>query len=357
VWSITLGVPPAEWKEFAPSEGGFTVLLPEKPSQKGQADVKTSDGDKVREVSAGTAGAGVFSVRYYDLADKPINDYLYFNWLKNRLLSDKGGKLARENEVSPAVYPCKEFVVELPNDQLLVRRIYLAQARVFLVTAEGSRSPAAALETQKFFDSFKIKSVPNVPAELVASAVPKESLVPALPVPKKKADPAPVPKADPVPVPKVDPVPVPKVDPAPKPPVEPTVKKDPEPIAQVVKFPLSLEEKAVIDALNRHRLRQKAALLQPTEALCKAARLEAEGFVLKKPAQQTKFGYATVSRMTFPIEGAVSAQQFVDHLVSQKAVRAQLEDEDVQYVGVGIYTGENGMTYYMLILCGGVGKE
>ncbi len=200
-WRLFSGGPAIEWKEFVSAEGGFTVLMPTNPEQQEHDDPKIVTVGKIHEIGTKPVGARTFSVQYYDLADRPINDYLYFSWLKNRLL-EKGGKFRRENEISPSTYPCKEIVVDLADDQILVRRIYLAEARVFLLTAEFPKTPAPTPDAQKFFDSFKITSVPKVerPAPtVVAQAEPKEIPPQPAPAPKKAPEPPPTAKADPPP--------------------------------------------------------------------------------------------------------------------------------------------------------------
>jgi uncharacterized protein YkwD len=394
-WRFMTGEQAADWKPFASTEGGFTVLLPAKAAQKEQADPKIVGANKIREVSAELPAARQFSVQFYDLTDRPINDYLYFSWLKNHLL-DKGGKLAREQEVASGAYPCREITVDLADDQLLIRRIYLAEARVFLVTAVGPKSPIAAPETQKFFESFKITSVPKAklpPPTAVAAANLKEPVPAAAPKkppdppPGAKAEPEPAPKndpppaKDPPPVAKVEPVPMPepkkddpppvaKVDPAPAPKEEPPPvakaepmpmpKKDPPAVAKgdppPVKSPdakvdLNPEERALVDALNRFRKSKKVAELQPLKELIVGARKEAEEVAKKKATKQLDYGFLNIFHLSVPMQQAVSAQQLVEQLTLTKSLRVQLADEDLRYIGVGISISD-GVTYYMLIMGG-----
>jgi hypothetical protein len=202
-WRFFSGGPTLDWKEFVSAEGGFTVLMPTNPVQTDQDDPKIVTVGKIHEVGTKPAGARTFTVHYYDLADRPINDYLYFGWLKNRLL-EKGGKFRRENEISPSAYPCKEIVVDLADDQILVRRIYLAEARVFLLTAEFPKTPAPTPDAQKFFESFKITSVPRVerPAPTVVALAEPKGIPPApAPTQKQAPEPPPASKAEPQPAP------------------------------------------------------------------------------------------------------------------------------------------------------------
>jgi hypothetical protein len=435
-WRLFRGEPAVDWKEYSSTEGGFSVLLPANPEQKEQADAKIVSATKIREVSAGPAGAPHFSVQFYDLADRPINDYLYFSWLKNHLL-EKGGKLARENEVSLVPYQCKEFVVDLPNDQILVRRIYLAELRVFLLTAEYPKAVPPTPDAQKFFDSFKIKSVPKAelpPPTQVAMAEPKEDPAPPAPAPKKEPDPPPAAKTDPVPskppetaqpapkkdanpppVAKSDPAPskppetaqpppkkdadppVAKTDPAPsKPPetAQPAPKKDadPPPVAKADPAPskppeaaqpapkkeadappavtaqpkpaegaddklvINPEEQAVVDAINRLRKKEKSPLVEPIKVLFEGARSEAALVAVNKASKTIDYGYSHIYRLTLPTRAAVSAQELINPLIASKASRAQLADEELHLIGVGMSTND-GVTYYMIIMCGAARGE
>jgi len=327
VYYFFLGGPAAGWKEFASTEGGFTVLMPANPAQKDKTDAKFAAG-KVREISAQPGSSRNYSVQFYDLGDLPINNYLYLGWLRNDLLSG-GGTLVRENEVSLAPHAGKEIVVELAGDQLLVRRIYLAEARVFWLTAQYPKSSAPDAEAQKFFDSFKITSVPKVsrpPTTLVAVG-------PKTDPPPKTTDPRP------------------KVDPMPK--IDPTPKTEPP----VASFPVKPDEQALLDAINRFRQAEKVPPLQPIQRLFVGARSEADLLARTKQAgKQDGYGYRRYFRLTIPARGTVPAQELVDQIVQNKSTRVQLSDEEFNHIGIGIATAKDGSTFYMLLFCGGTEK-
>lgn len=326
-----LGGPAAGWKEYASTDGGFTVLLPPNPAQKDKTDAKFAAG-KIREVSAQPASSRNYSVQYYDLGGLPINHYLYLGWLRNDLLSG-GGTLVRENEVSLAPHTGKEIVVELAGDQLLVRRIYLAEARVFWLTAQYPKSSAPSAEAQKFFDSFKITSVPKAtrpPTSLVVAG-PKTDPPPRTTEPRPKADPPP----------KIDPTP--KTDPPIKPPV--------------ANFPIKPEEQALLEAINRFRQDEKVPPLLPIQKLFVGARSEADLLARTKQAgKQDGYGYRRYFRLTVPVRGTPPPQELVDQLVRNKSTRVQLGDEEFDHIGIGIATAKDGTTFYMLIFCGGLEK-
>ncbi|MBL8798303.1 MAG: hypothetical protein JNM56_30695 [Planctomycetia bacterium] len=327
--------PGAGWKEYTSADGGFTVLLPPNPAQKDKSDPKITAG-KITEISAQPFGSRHYSVQYYDLADLPINNYLYLAWLRHSLVS-AGGTLVREQDVTAGPYSGKEVVVELAGDQLLVRRTILAEARVFSLTAQYPKSSAPSAEAQKFFDSFKVTSVPKVtrpPTTLVATG-------PTTPDPLPKTDPTP--KANP----KTDPPP--KTDPVPK--MDPPVKTPP------ATFPIKPDELALLEAINRLRQADGARPLLPVQKLFVGARAEADSLARTKNAgKQDNYGYLRYFRLTIPSRGMPPAQELVDQLVLSKSTRAQLVEEEFDHIGIGIATAKDGTTYYMLLFCGGTDK-
>ena len=284
------------------------------------------------EISAQPASSRNYSVQFYDLGDLPINNYLYLGWLRNDLLAG-GGTLVRENEVSLAPHTGKEIVVELAGDQLLVRRIYLAEARVFWLTAQYPKSSAPSAEAQKFFDSFKITSVPKAtrpPTTLVAVG-PKTEPPPRTTEPRPKTEPPP------------------KIDPTPK--TEPPVKPP------VASFPIKPDELALLEAINRFRQGEKAPPLLPIQKLFVGARSEADLLARTKQAgKQDSYGYRRYFRLTIPSRGTVPAQELVDQLLQSKSTRVQLSDEEFDHIGIGIATAKDGTTFYMLLFCGGPDK-
>lgn len=317
VYALLFRGPTADWKEFASNEGNFTVLLPPNPAQKEQPDPKINY--KIRAVSAEPAKATNYSVQYFDIADKPINNHLYFAWLKNHLLAG-GGKLARENEVNLESYPGRELIVELPNDEVLVRRVYLADARVFFLTAQYPKGKSAGA-AQKFFESFKITSAPKT----VAAAAP--------PPPAQATPPQPT---NPI---RLPPIILPPATTQPMPPV-------------TASFPVKAEEQALVDAFNRFRQAEKVGVVKPMKELFDAARIESEEKAGLRPAgKQAEFKFSTF-RLGVPVRGTVSAQQVVSHMAAARSLRNQAVEPDYENIGVGISTGKDGVTQYTIILGG-----
>lgn len=217
------------------------------------------------------------------------------------------------------------MTLDLPNEQRLVRRIYLAENRVYLVSAQHGRG--AMPDADKFFESFKITYNPP------KSATPKPPTESATPPPTQVVV-APPPKG----TPKMTPVPTAKA-----PPDAPPVPAD---------FAITDDERAIVNEINKLRAGDKVAALKPGKKLFEAARAEVVGVATKKPVPPTVFGSQNIYRLSVPSRGPVSPAQLVQSLAATKFSRRELVDTDFQEIGVGIAKGEGDTTYYLIIFAG-----
>ncbi|MBY0526207.1 MAG: hypothetical protein K2R98_22625 [Gemmataceae bacterium] len=324
LWYLLRGGGDAQWKEFAPNGGGFTILMPVNPETKENNDQKILTSGRIKEASAQSAAKATYTVHYYDLPDRPINSHLYQTWLRNQLLTG-GGKVVREQDVNQGGYSGREVMVDLPDDQVLVRRIYLAEARVFWVTAQYSRAtPKASAEVQKFLDSFQITSVAKASTPVVVAELPTTR-------PNPKKDPPVGTRREP---------PVTKKEMPPPPPPPPDG------------FNLTMEERALMDAVNKFRADEKLPLFKPGQKLSDAARVEAKSAAEGKEAPKQDYGYQTTFRLTQPVRN-LTAQQMMDLLVKNQALRTPFSSQTLTDIGVGVETGADGMVYNVILLGSG----
>jgi uncharacterized protein YkwD len=301
-----------QWKEYAPSGGGFSVLLPGSPDQKETSDPKLVSASKIREAAAQSGSKTSYTVQYYDLPDKPINNYLYFSWLKNHLLDD-GGKLAFEQDISQGSYAGREVVVDLPDDQVLVRRMYAADNRIYCLTARYSRTASTA-EAQKFLDSFKITDKRTA----LAAAPPPPAVVATALAPKKDVPPA-------------------------------TMPAPPQPKLPDATF-VRAEEQPYVDLFNRYRAAEKAPALKPVQQLFESARAEALASAEGRPAPPANYGARNVIHMAQPLPKGLSAEQYVEAVFKNPTLRAQLANHSLEEIGVGVATDKNGTIHGVFLL-------
>ena len=154
-YSMLFGGGLSGWAEYTSNDGGFSVLMPGTPKPESKTDAKITSGS-IQEISQ-PLSSSTYSVHYFDMPQKPYNDYLKFTHLRSVLLSEKSGsKVLRQSEKKSGTYPGWEVTVELPSDRTMVRRYYVVNARVFWVTAQFPKAPVPPEDARKFLDSFKI---------------------------------------------------------------------------------------------------------------------------------------------------------------------------------------------------------
>ncbi len=318
----------ASWQEFTSKEGGFAVLVPGSATPGKTNDAKM--GVELNEIVAKPSKSGpTYTVQYADLREKPINEYLYLSWLKYNLLdSMKDAKLAEEQEIKLGSHTGKQLTLDLPDDQRLVRRMYLVDHRVYLVTAQHPRTTGA--EVDKFLDSFKITAdppklaatKPTEPAPATQIAKGPGSTMFFLPKATEKAAPVPTDKG-----------------PATPPPT-------PGNLA------LSDDERAVVEQINLVRTADKKAPLQPDKEAFDAARSEATAQANKQVMPPHVFIGRQVARLPVTANGGFTPQRLVEGLAKIEQNRRFLVDDVYQGIGVGIAKGADGATYYRILLIG-----
>lgn len=324
LWFFVLGG--VSWQEYTSKEGGFAVLVPGSPTPGKTNDEKM--GVELKEIVAKPSKSGpTYTVQYADLREKPINDYLYLSWMKHKLLNEmKAGKLSEEQEIKLGSHTGRQVTLDLPDDQRLVRRMYLADQRIYLVTAQYPRTTGT--EVEKFFDSFKITadppklaaSRPTEPTTQIAKG--PTPTMPVLPKATEKAGPVPTTKGP------ADPPPTPG------------------------NLTLSDEERGVVEQINQLRTADKKPAVQPDKEVFDAARAEASAQANKIPMPPHIFLGKNVVRVPVTARGVFTPQTLVDGLAKIEQNRRFLVDEVYQSIGVGIAKGADGTTVYLIMLVG-----
>jgi len=151
-----------EWKEFSSPEGGFSVLMPVPPTQKRQStNSSTLSLDSNVFTASLEEGKVIYSVAYTnfpeELAEFPPN--LLLDSLSNRFTNDKKIKLISLQNISFGKYPGKEFKFEAPGEIIVNHRTYIAEKRLYQLTAEIPKARESALsnDTDRFLNSFRLR--------------------------------------------------------------------------------------------------------------------------------------------------------------------------------------------------------
>lgn len=147
---------------FLSADGGFSVLFPEKPREKGAASA-------TRTFSVQKDGE-LFAVELTDLPDdvkkqlaaaslEAKQQVMEAQFDRARDAAIGKGRLLTEQKITLDQYPwlvC-EFQYELAENMIGRQRMYLANNRLYAIIASGPKDFVASDDVDKFFASFKLK--------------------------------------------------------------------------------------------------------------------------------------------------------------------------------------------------------
>jgi uncharacterized protein YkwD len=126
----------------------------------------------------------------------------------------------------------------------------------------------------------------------------------------------------------------------------------PPPMPPNAAFPTSAEEQTLVDAINRLRAGAGLPVLTPQQKLFEISRAQANAQAQGAPIpNKGDTGYLVNNILSIPARGT-TAQQLVEDIAKTKAFRAQLTDDEVQFIGVGMATDKNGITRNVIYLAG-----
>ena len=151
----------SQWEQFSSSEGGFTVLMPIKPTQKRQT---TNSESLAVEANLFTAsleeGKITYSVSYTNFPSEvaQLPPDVILDSISSRFTSDKNIKLLNQQDISLGQHPGKEFKFEAPGEKIVQYRAYLVEQRLYQVIAElpKVRESTLSSDTEKFLSSFQL---------------------------------------------------------------------------------------------------------------------------------------------------------------------------------------------------------
>jgi hypothetical protein len=160
--SMAAGCGSPSWKEFAPSQGRFRVLMPGTPVVQEESEDTWAGLARGKRYLASTGSGGTDSFCAYGVtyADYPER-YTQTKSPEKILAGQKDalvpseGKLLKERPIEIGSSPGIELELEDPAGKILFFRIYLVEKRLYVVTAKyakGKRTP----EVDAFFESFRL---------------------------------------------------------------------------------------------------------------------------------------------------------------------------------------------------------
>src|SRR5947199_270983 len=161
--SVTAAQTPiqAEWKPFAPKDGGFTTLFPGTPTEHKKTITTPGGPLEVLYYELDWPGDdGKFLVGYSEVAASSIKagteDKRLDNARDGALASTKG-KLKREKSLLlDNTYPGRELLIEIEGKATVLLRMYAVKNRLYQVAVAGSGERVTSQDAAKFLTSFKL---------------------------------------------------------------------------------------------------------------------------------------------------------------------------------------------------------
>ena len=147
----------ALWQEFSSPPGRFKITFPGQPKYSTQREPVKNQIFHQFEVLQIPFDLGFF-VHYVDLppAPNPPPPDLFFESLRGGVLSDfPGGRLTREERVQVNGHLGREYSIAMPIAQV-IRRVYLVNNRMYMVTVSGSRLEQHRGDSDRYFNSFQV---------------------------------------------------------------------------------------------------------------------------------------------------------------------------------------------------------
>lgn len=146
--------PKLDWREFRATDGGFTVLLPQKP---GQAEHKlaTPLGSIALKQYSVRIDQTVLAAGFADFPQPP--DAGALDMMQGGLARSMNGKITAGKPLAAGNLTGREIVITGADGKAEMRaRLYVRGKRYYQVVLAGSRGGFAQADADMFFDSFRV---------------------------------------------------------------------------------------------------------------------------------------------------------------------------------------------------------
>ena len=147
-----------EWVKHTSEAGRYSVLFPRQP-RIGTNEATDKTGGKLTQYTAQSIDAdSVYSVAYADILPGKVYS---LDDARNDILNAAKGSVLKEEAISLGGSPGKEIKISAKSGEfelLLRARYYTIGGRIYLlqhVFPKSLDTPATAIKTARFFDSFK----------------------------------------------------------------------------------------------------------------------------------------------------------------------------------------------------------
>jgi hypothetical protein len=149
-----------DWKEFAPKDGGFTILMPGAPTEH-KKSIKLATGivEVVVYELPIPPGDGKFVVGYSEFPEatiKPGTEDKRLDNARDGVVASVKGTLLRQKILLLDSYPGRELHIKTDGKTTVVVRLCAVNNRLYQLLVVGNEELAASPEAAKFMTSFKL---------------------------------------------------------------------------------------------------------------------------------------------------------------------------------------------------------
>jgi hypothetical protein len=147
----------AEWVEYKPDGGGYSVEMPGAWTTKVE-EVDTAIGKLRSPVATVVAGDRAYMTMYTKYPENHVKSQsatAILDGAREGALANIKGKLRKEDQVMVSNFPGREIIIEAPNGLVLVNRYFLMELTLVQALVAGPTNVDSDSNTRRYLDSLK----------------------------------------------------------------------------------------------------------------------------------------------------------------------------------------------------------
>jgi hypothetical protein len=147
------------WQEFTSSEGGFSVLMPEKPTPSTHSFDTTGGRKESHTFSYSDEELTDYLVaysKYREPKDREIDYDVVFDKIQKGVLVADPGKVRSKIALSLNGNPGREVMIEHPDGSVKIHRFYFVGDYFYQLAVEVKNFVSRCDKTERFLNSFKL---------------------------------------------------------------------------------------------------------------------------------------------------------------------------------------------------------
>jgi len=151
----------SDWVTFSPSDSGFTVSMPASPAVSSRLIQSPSGLLTTRIASAEVSRNTHLTVSWtsYPIGvRKPKVSDLTIDKMVDALVDSRDGSNVVQHDISNGSYKARDVTFTTENGATVRTRFFVADRRVYQLSAEWAEDFDGAAETNRFFESFKLNA-------------------------------------------------------------------------------------------------------------------------------------------------------------------------------------------------------